>query len=61
MYCQDSLSIEPTKLLNISLLGIDTEPKFTFIIKHPINTRIKKRNEILYVLVSDNYSKGLKK
>ena len=55
------MSIEPNKLLNISLVGIDTEPKFTFRIRHPINTSVKRMNEILYVLVSGNYSKGLKK
>ena len=47
IYCQDSLSMEPIKLLNISLVGIDTEPKFTFSIKHPINNRNKKIKEYL--------------
>lgn len=61
IYCQDSLSIEPIKLLNISLVGIETEPKLTFTIKHPVSTRVKKINESLYVLVFGNYSKGLKK
>ena len=61
IYCQDSLSMLPIKLLNISLVGIDTEPKFTFTIKHPISTRVKRIKENLYVLVSGNYSKGLKK
>ena len=61
IYCQDSLSIVPIKLLNISLVGIETEPKFTFSKKHPINDTISRINENLYVFESDNYSRGLKK
>lgn len=61
IYCQDSLSIVPNKLLNISLEGIETEPKFTFKMKTPINPKIKIKNDNLYVLISGNYSKGLKK
>ena len=61
IYCQDSLSIVPNKLLKISLVGIETEPKFTFIKKHPINKTLIRINENLYVLEFNNYSKGLKK
>ena len=54
MYSQDSLSIVPTKLLNISLVGIETEPRFTFNIKQIISTANNTINDILYDLDSDN-------
>ena len=61
MYCQDSLSIDVNKLLKISFVGIDTEPKLIFIKKHTIKAIIKSKNESLYVFVLVNYSKALKK
>lgn len=51
----------PNRLSKISLVGMETEPKLTFAIKHTINTNINMTKENLYVLVSVNYSKSLKK
>ena len=48
-------------LLKISLVGIETEPKFTFKTKQVINPRIRIKNDHLYVLDEGNYCKGLKK
>jgi len=61
MYSQDSLSIVPTKILNISLVGMETEPRFTFSMKQIISTTNNTINDNLYDLDSDNYSNGLKK
>lgn len=54
MYCQDSLSAEPNKLLKIDLSGIDTEPKLMFIKKQIMSIKINTKNEILYVLLFGN-------
>ena len=61
MYCQDSLSAVPNKLLKIDFNGIETEPKLILIIKQIIRIKANTKKGILYVLLVCNYSKGLKK
>jgi len=54
MYCQDSLSEEPNKLLKIDLSGIDTEPKLMFTKKQIMSIKINTTKGILYVLLFGN-------
>jgi len=61
MYCQESLSAEPNKLLKIDLRGMDTEPKLMFKKKQIMSIKINTKKGILYVLLFGNYSNGLKK
>ena len=61
MYCQETLSEEPNKLLKIDLRGMDTEPKLMFTKKQVMSIKINTKKGTLYVLLFGNYSKSLKK
>lgn len=44
----------PTKLLNMAVVGIETEPKLTFTKKHTKRMTIKAKNGSRYVLFLGN-------
>lgn len=62
MYCHDGFDVVlPVILLKTSLKGMETEPKLIFTKKHSNNTIVRTINDLVYVLLSNNYSNGLKK
>lgn len=61
MCCQDVFSMGSKKLLNISELGIEIDPKLILTKKHVKVAKVSIVNSILYDFVFSNYSKFLKK